>query len=221
VGGGGLTVGSAVLPGMGAGAGTAAGSGIWAGSRTGMGTAVGAGMGPGPALPAAASPAGGAAVPDGGGGPAISLRGREQYCSGGAWVVGPAIQCPPGQLSHVQPCFLLYVSVYKVPTRSSIAFALHPCFLRSMSSCNCLPVTRRGICSRPYSMGPAPEWPRPPADATIAGADTSRVRPQHQSIVAVLTQKHSALASTAVGMRKKELDGISTKVGGMLVGPAR
>jgi len=45
----------------------------------------------------------------------------------------------------------------------------------------------------------------------------SRVRPQHHNIVAVLTQKHGALAATAVGMRKNELDGISTKLGGMLV----
>mmetsp|Transcript_201 Transcript_201/g.536 ORF Transcript_201/g.536 Transcript_201/m.536 type:complete len:402 (-) Transcript_201:108-1313(-) len=83
--------------------------------------------------------------------PAISLRGRERYCSGGAWV------------------------------------------------------------------GPAPEWPKPPANATIASADTSRVLPQHRNIVAVIGEKFGALAAGAAGMRKKELEGISTKLGGMLV----
>ena len=67
-------------------------------------------------------------------------------------------------------------------------------------------------------MGPAPEWPKPPADATIANADTTRVRPQHKRIVTILSEKHAALAGAgAAGMRKKELDGISTKIGGMFV----
>jgi hypothetical protein len=60
-------------------------------------------------------------------------------------------------------------------------------------------------------------WPAPPANATIASADTSRVLPQHRNIVAVIGEKFGALAAGAAGMRKKELEGISTKLGGMLV----
>lgn len=66
-------------------------------------------------------------------------------------------------------------------------------------------------------MGPAPEWPKPPADATIANADTSRVRQRHRDVVAILTRKHDALAAGATGARKKELEGISTKIGGLFV----
>ena len=58
--------------------------------------------------------------------PPISLRGREKYCSGGAWV------------------------------------------------------------------GPAPEWPKPPPDATIANADVSRVRPRHAPVVTTLREKFEA-----------------------------
>uniref|UniRef100_A0A7S0KB69 Uncharacterized protein n=1 Tax=Micromonas pusilla TaxID=38833 RepID=A0A7S0KB69_MICPS len=85
------------------------------------------------------------------GAPPISLRGREKYCSGGAWV------------------------------------------------------------------GPAPEWPKPPADATIANADVSRVRPRHARIVSTLREKFEAVYAASAGARKKELDGISTKIGGMFV----
>ena len=84
-------------------------------------------------------------------GPPISLRGREKYCSGGAWV------------------------------------------------------------------GPAPEWPKPPPDATIANADVSRVRPRHAPVVTTLREKFESLYAHASGARKKELDGISTKIGGMFV----
>ena len=83
--------------------------------------------------------------------PPISLRGREKYCSGGAWV------------------------------------------------------------------GPAPEWPKPPPDATIANADVSRVRPRHAPVVTTLREKFQSLYAHASGARKKELDGISTKIGGMFV----
>jgi len=83
--------------------------------------------------------------------PPISLRGREKYCSGGAWV------------------------------------------------------------------GPAPEWPKPPPDATIANADVSRVRPAHRQVVTTLREKFESLYAAAAGARKKELDGISTKIGGMFV----
>ena len=85
------------------------------------------------------------------GAPPISLRGRERYCSGGAWV------------------------------------------------------------------GPAPEWPRPPADATLENADVSRVRQRHARIPVRVREKHAALMAVAVGARRKELEGISTKLGGMLV----
>ena len=85
------------------------------------------------------------------GAPPISLRGREKYCSGGAWV------------------------------------------------------------------GPAPEWPKPPPDATIANADVSRVRPAHRQVVTTLREKFESLYAAAAGARKKELDGISTKIGGMFV----
>lgn len=86
-----------------------------------------------------------------GGAPPISLRGRERYCSGGAWV------------------------------------------------------------------GPAPEWPKPPADATIGNADTSRVRPEHRRVVTIISQKHAGLMAGATGARRKELEGISTKLGGLFV----
>ena len=83
--------------------------------------------------------------------PPISLRGREKYCSGGAWV------------------------------------------------------------------GPAPEWPKPPPDATVANADVSRVRPQHAVVVSALRGKFDALYASSTGSRRKELDGISTKIGGLFV----
>ena len=70
-------------------------------------------------------------------GPPISLRGREKYCSGGAWV------------------------------------------------------------------GPAPEWPKPPPDATIANADVSRVRPRHAPVVTTLREKFESLYAHASGARKK------------------
>jgi hypothetical protein len=65
------------------------------------------------------------------------------------------------------------------------------------------PITGRGrerYCSGGAWVGPAPEWPRPPADATIAGADVSRVKPQHKSVVTIITQKHGALAAASVGL---------------------
>jgi len=92
----------------------------------------GPGPGPGPAAP-------------------ISLRGRERYCSGGAWV------------------------------------------------------------------GPAPEWPRPPADATVAGADTSGVLPRHAPIVAHVRRKHASLLAASVGAKRRELESLDAKLGGMLV----
>lgn len=66
-------------------------------------------------------------------------------------------------------------------------------------------------------MGPAPEWPKPPPDATIANADVSRVRPAHRQVVTTLREKFESLYAAASGARKKELDGISTKIGGMFV----
>ena len=81
----------------------------------------------------------------------ISLRGRERYCSGGAWV------------------------------------------------------------------GPAPEWPRPPADATVAGADTSGVLPKHAPIVAHVRRKHASLVAGSSGAKRRELESLDSKLGGMLV----
>ena len=81
----------------------------------------------------------------------ISLRGRERYCSGGAWV------------------------------------------------------------------GPAPEWPRPPADATVASADTSGVLPKHLPIVAHVRRKHASLLAGASGAKRRELESLDSKLGGMLV----
>ena len=98
-------------------------------------------------------PGGGAGGVPGGPPPAapISLRGRERYCSGGAWV------------------------------------------------------------------GPAPEWPRPPADATVAGADTSGVLPKHALIVQHVRRKHAELLRNSTGAKRREVESLYAKLGGMLV----
>ena len=105
-------------------------------------------LGVGGSVPGGA-PGGGPGVPP----PAapISLRGRERYCSGGAWV------------------------------------------------------------------GPAPEWPRPPADATVAGADVSGVLPKHAPIVAHVRRKHAELLRNSAGARRREIESLDAKLGGMLV----
>lgn len=98
-------------------------------------------------------PGGGAGGGPGGPPPAapISLRGRERYCSGGAWV------------------------------------------------------------------GPAPEWPRPPADATVAGADVSGVLPKHALIVQHVRRKHAELLRNSTGSKRREVESLDNKLGGMLV----
>ena len=98
-------------------------------------------------------PGGGAGGGPGGPPPAapISLRGRERYCSGGAWV------------------------------------------------------------------GPAPEWPRPPADATVAGADVSGVLPKHALIVQHVRRKHAELLRSSAGARRREVESLDAKLGGMLL----
>jgi len=109
--------------------------------------------------PPSASPSTSSSTPPPPSAPPISLRGRERYCSGGAWV------------------------------------------------------------------GPAPEWPRPPADATLESADASRVAPRHAVIAREIRAKHAALvarceeqgaAGANTSARRKELDGLSQKLGGLL-----
>ena len=51
----------------------------------------------------------------------------------------------------------------------------------------------------------------------MANADVSRVRPQHVVVVSALRGKFDALYASSTGSRRKELDGISTKIGGLFV----
>ena len=65
-------------------------------------------------------------------------------------------------------------------------------------------------------------WPRArvastPSRRHAENADVSRVRQRHARIPARVREKHAALMAAAVGARRKELEGISTKLGGMLV----
>lgn len=113
-------------------------TGSGAGLPTGMPTGVPSGM------PSGTTPIQPIAAP-------ISLRGRERYCSGGAWV------------------------------------------------------------------GPAPEWPKPPAGATVVNADVSGVLPKHMPIVQHIRGKHGSLMASASGSKKRELESLDNKLGGMLV----
>ena len=76
---------------------------------------------------------------------------------------------------------------------------------------------RDRYCSGGAWVGPAPEWPRPPADATVAGADTSGVLPRHAPIVAHVRRKHASLLAASVGAKRRELESLDAKLGGMLV----
>ena len=98
------------------------------------------------------------------------------------------------------------------------------------------PITLRGrerYCSGGAWVGPAPEWPKPPSDVSMRDADVSAVvDPRRRAMIATLTRKFDAAmavveASAAGGgatgaiqipnpaARRKELDGVSRRLGGL------
>ena len=83
-----------------------------------------------------------------------------------------------------------------------------------------VPISVRGrerYCSGGAWVGPAPEWPKPPADATVASVDTSGVLPKHLPIVNHVRRKFTALLAQAVGAKKRELETLDNRLGGMLL----
>ena len=65
---------------------------------------------------------------------------------------------------------------------------------------------------------PRAGWPRPPADATVAGADTSGVLPQHAPIVARTCAENTRRSSPPRSARSGESwSRLDAKLGGMLV----
>lgn len=83
-----------------------------------------------------------------------------------------------------------------------------------------VPISLRGrerYCSGGAWVGPAPEWPKPPADATVASVDTSGVLPKHLPIVNHVRRKFTALLAQAVGAKKRELETLDNRLGGMLL----
>ena len=84
------------------------------------------------------------------------------------------------------------------------------------------PISTRGrerYCSGGAWVGPAPEWPKAPSEATIDSVDVSRVPPNRRPFVDALTARYrAALASPECAtnpVRRKELEGIASKMGGL------
>ena len=72
-------------------------------------------------------------------------------------------------------------------------------------------------CSGGAWVGPAPGWPKPPPTATIENSDTSQARERDRSTVNTLRDMYHQALQNAPASRLKELEGISTKIGGLFV----
>lgn len=90
----------------------------------------------------------------------------------------------------------------------------------SSSNASSTPTSLRGkerYCSGGAWVGPAPGWPKPPPTATIENSDTSQVREGDRSTVNTLREMYHQALQNAPASRLKELEGISTKIGGLFV----